>query len=196
MSANDNEAPQTLLNAPNLVTLSRVVFGVVAIFCLVSHDQGLMIAGVALMALAELTDFLDGYVARLTRQVTDMGKVLDPMADSMYRLMIFGAFVQAGWMGAWLLAVFVVRDIGVSYARMIAMQNGRPVSARFSGKLKAVVQGIAQIYVAAVMALHLDNLAPLCAPLLYIAAAVTFYSLVDYVMALTGRPSSSKLAKR
>ena len=184
------------LNAPNIVTLSRVVLGAVAIFCLTSHDPTLLVLAVVLMVLAEFTDFLDGYVARLTRSVTDVGKVLDPMADSMYRLMIFAAFVQVGWMGAWLLAVFVVRDIGVSYARLVALQSGRTVSSRFSGKAKAIAQGVVQIYVATVAAFSLDSLQPLCTPFLLIAAAVTVYSLVDYVLAMTGHTKPSMLTRR
>lgn len=197
MTTDDSKSPTgNWLNAPNLVTLSRVVLGFAAIFCITSLDQGLIVIGVMLMVAAEVTDFLDGYVARLTRSVSSIGKVLDPMADSMYRLMIFGAFVEAAWMHAWLLAVFVIRDIGVSYARMIAMQRHRPVSARFSGKLKALVQGAAQIFVASVMAFDLDILQSFCTPFLYIAAVVTIYSLVDYVVAMTGRSSFSPPAQR
>lgn len=170
------------LNWPNALTLSRVLIGVLCLAPLSSPPW--LALGFALMVVAELTDFLDGLVARATGAVTDAGKILDPMADSMYRLIIFAAFVQNGWMPAWMMAVFVIRDVGVAYCRIIAMSRGKPVSARFSGKAKAVVQAAAQLFAVGVAAFQLDFLRSYSEPLLYLAAAVTAYSLLDYASAM------------
>jgi phosphatidylglycerophosphate synthase len=87
-------------------------------------------------------------------------------------------------MPAWLMAVFLVRDVGVSYCRIIATSRNQPVAARFSGKAKAVVQGVAQLFVVGVAAFQLTALQTLASPLLYLAAAVTAFSLFDYAAAM------------
>jgi CDP-diacylglycerol--glycerol-3-phosphate 3-phosphatidyltransferase len=178
------------LNWPNALTLSRVVIGAVCLAPLTNASPGALTIAFGLMIVAELTDFLDGMVARATGAVTEAGQILDPMADSMYRLIIFAAFVQNGWMGAWLMAVFLVRDVGVAYCRIIATSRNKPVSARFSGKAKAVVQGAAQLFVVGVAAFQLDALRPFTSPALYLAAAVTAYSLFDYATAMLAKPKA------
>jgi len=172
------------LNWPNTLTLSRVVLGALCLIPLTLGGERALALAFALMVAAELTDFLDGFVARLTGAVSEAGKILDPMADSMYRLMIFAGFVQNGWMAAWLLAIFIVRDIGVAYTRIIASRQGVSVASRFSGKAKAVAQGAAQVFVVGVLAFDLTALAPASQPLLLLAAAVTLYSLIDYVLGM------------
>jgi phosphatidylglycerophosphate synthase len=62
-------------------------------------------------------------LSRVTGSVSELGKILDPMADSMYRLMVFAAFTQVGWMPAWMLAIFIVRDVGVAYIRNMALRG-------------------------------------------------------------------------
>jgi CDP-diacylglycerol--glycerol-3-phosphate 3-phosphatidyltransferase len=184
------------LNWPNGLTLSRVVFGLACLAPLASGERALIVLAFILMLAAELTDFLDGYVARLTNTVTPAGKILDPMADSMYRLTIFAAFVQNAWMPAWMFCVFIIRDVGVAYCRVVAQERGIPVASRFSGKAKAVVQGAAQLFVVGVMAFGLDGLAPWRQAVLGLAAAVTLYSLVDYAMAMVSPAAAPKAGAR
>ncbi|MEJ0023094.1 MAG: CDP-alcohol phosphatidyltransferase family protein [Alphaproteobacteria bacterium] len=121
-------------NLPNALTLSRVAIGAVCLAPLATNTPASLTIAFALMIAAELTDFLDGLVARATGAVTDAGKILDPMADSMYRLIIFAAFVQNAWAPAWLLAVFIVRDIGVAYCRIIAMSRNQPGESSCPGR--------------------------------------------------------------
>lgn len=181
------------LNAPNILTLSRVVLGFLCLAPLTAMTRDGFIIAIALMVLAELTDLFDGMVARATNSVTDSGKILDPMADSIYRLTIFSAFVQNDWMPAWLLCVFILRDVSVAYVRIGAVQKGVTPASRMSGKIKAVAQGVAQILVVAVFAFSLDNMTPFVPLLLYAAAAVTLYSLVDYALGmLKSGPSATK----
>lgn len=173
-------APAGWLNWPNALTLSRVGLGALCLIPLASDAEGALLLAFALMVAAELTDFLDGFVARLTNSVSEAGKILDPMADSMYRLMIFAAFVENNWMPAWMLAIFIVRDVGVAYTRIIASRHGGSVASRFSGKAKAVAQGAAQLWVVGALAFGVAALQSFSQTLLLIAAAVTLYSLVDY----------------
>lgn len=177
-------AKSNWLNLPNALTLSRVALGAVALAPLTADKTALLPIVFAFMLAAELTDFLDGWAARATGQVSEAGKILDPMADSMYRLMIFAGFVELGWMPAWMLVIFILRDVGVAYTRIFASRSGRPVASRFSGKAKAVAQAAAQLFAVGVPAFGLIDLQPYVWPLLLLAAAVTLYSFADYVFGM------------
>lgn len=178
--SNTSPAAEPWLNLPNMVTLSRIFLGLLCLVPLAATSRETLLIAFAIMVLAELTDLFDGMIARARNAVTATGKILDPMADSIYRLTIFAAFVQNGWMPAWLLCVFIIRDVSVAYIRIVGVQSGVSPAARFSGKAKAVVQAAAQLGVVAAFAFGLDSASTLVPLLLYVAAAVTFYSLFDY----------------
>lgn len=97
-----------------------------------------------LLVLSELSDFLDGYLARKYNTVTELGKILDPMADSITRLTILLTFTQ-GFVRLPLLLVFVFiyRDTMISTLRTLCALKGVALAARTSGKIKAILQGLA-----------------------------------------------------
>lgn len=138
------------------------------------------------MAIAEITDLLDGHIARKYNMTSPVGKIIDPLADSLYRAIVFLAFLDAGWMPLWMVAIIISRDILVSYLRIFAQQNGITMAARLSGKIKAVVQGVAQMGTIAIVALF--NPAPdaevfnVTYLLLLVATTVTAWSAVDYLL--------------
>jgi len=168
----------------NLVTASRAPLGIAIALLLQNPTKSNIILCIVLAIVAESTDFLDGTIARATNSVSAIGKALDPLCDSLYRVSVFIGFTIAGWMALPLLFIFVFRDIIVAYSRIFAAQNNKDVAARVSGKIKAVFQGVAQIGVLAYAALNIEkmdvatNIVP--QGLLYAAAAITFYSLIDY----------------
>lgn len=164
--------------APNLLTLLRVVLGFGIYYLLATHSPLLWVV-LVLAIFSEISDVLDGALARKMGLSSGLGQALDPLCDSLYRLTVFLAFAAAGWMPLWLVFPFLFRDIIVSYARIMAASRGASIGARLSGKIKAVVQGAAQIGVVASHMLGLtDNLS---LALIGIAAAMTLYSLYDYV---------------
>lgn len=167
---------------PNVVTMLRVVFGF-AIYGLLATGSSLLwpTLGIVLVLaiLSELSDVLDGALARKLGQASGLGQALDPLCDSLYRLTVFMAFAAAGWMPLWLVFPFLFRDIIVSYARIMAASRGVSIGARLSGKIKAVVQGVVQI---GVILAHMFGLADTVSlALIALAAAMTLYSLIDYV---------------
>lgn len=175
-----SRAAESWLNLPNLVTLSRIGLGLICLIPLAALSREALAIALAIMVLAELTDLFDGMIARARNAVTGIGKILDPMADSIYRLTIFAAFVQNGWMPAWLLCIFIIRDVSVAYIRIIGVQSGVSPASRWSGKVKAVAQAAAQLGVVGSFAFGLDSAGVVVPMLLYAAAAVTLYSLFDY----------------
>lgn len=176
------------LTLPNAISLMRAGLALPAVALLVHGSAWALWVALIVMALAEASDALDGVVARRRGEVSRAGMVLDPMADSLYRLPVFAAFLANQWMPVWILLLMIWRDVGVAYLRIIAEQNGGTLASRPSGKWKAVAQAAAQL---ATVAAYAGWGAPLpeqiafaVFALLAAATAVTAYSLADYAAAV------------
>ncbi len=173
-------------------TGSRVLLagGFVAVLTTASAGSAGAWAAVGLLAIIEITDFLDGTLARRLGATSRFGELFDPYCDSVARLIVFFTLASAGLAPLWLPAVMAIRDVSVAYVRILCMHTGRKVAARFSGKLKAIVQGTGAIVFATTLAWPaMDALAgPLRPIFAAVIAAVTLWSAVDYLIgALTPR---------
>jgi len=179
-----------------ILTFGRLVlaagFAVVLALAVAGGGAVSNLAAAVLIALAvseELTDAFDGWAARRFGTVTRLGGILDPLADSLARLTVYFAMALAGWITIAVPLVMSGRDIIVAYTRVANAAAGQATSARFSGKLKAIIQGggiVAVILLA--WAASSGAVAPdLCAALRAAAAgiliAVTLWSLADYLYA-------------
>lgn len=101
-----------------------------------------------LLILSEFSDLIDGFLARSRNQVTDLGKVLDPMADSITRISLFLTFTQGiVQLPLLLVLVFLYRDFFISTLRTLCALRGLALAARFSGKLKAVIQACVAFFI-------------------------------------------------
>lgn len=143
-----------------------------------------------LLCVSELSDAFDGYLARKYNQVTDFGKILDPMADSIARLSYFLTFTaEPVKLPLALIFIFVYRDSVVSTLRTICALKGFALAARTSGKIKAGIQAFAALSVLILMIPHSlgylssDNLQAFSTWIVGIAGLYTAYSGVDYVYA-------------
>ncbi|MFP4028612.1 MAG: CDP-alcohol phosphatidyltransferase family protein [Candidatus Brocadiia bacterium] len=135
------------MTVPNVLTICRLFLAPVFIAFFVINRPWAAIVALVVAVLFEITDLLDGYIARHFDQVSSLGKLIDPLADSVARFSVFLAFVTeesvAGDPWPVLLVAFIFyRDAIVAYMRTFAASTGVVMAARFSGKLKAVVQGI------------------------------------------------------
>ena len=90
----------------------------------------------AIFALASATDWLDGYIARKYKQVSDFGKFLDPLADKLLTIACMCMLCEWGMMPAWALMVVLTREFAVTGLRLVAVQNGTVIAAGWSGKVK------------------------------------------------------------
>ena len=139
------------MNLANTLTLLRLF--VSPVFYLIYSKYGWFGLGfspacyllIALLALAEFSDFIDGYIARKWGQVTDFGKLFDPMADSIMHTCVYLTFtlppigLPIGY-----IFIFLYRDFLISALRTICALKGTALAARMSGKIKtALVAGAA-----------------------------------------------------
>ena len=141
------------MNLPNKLTMLRVImvpfFMAFAALCKYGTPQfsaayGL-IAGV-LFAVASVTDFLDGYLARKYHLVTDFGKFMDPLADKCLTTAAIIYMVVDGVCSPIGLAVIMFREFAVAGVRMIAAESGTVIAANIWGKVKTVLQMLTIIF--------------------------------------------------
>lgn len=174
-------------NVAMILTGLRLVLSPVFVFLfLLDNFHGaLLCLGIAVIS--ELTDLFDGIVARRRNEVTDFGKILDPLADSISRLTIFICFIHGGQAPIYLVVFILYRDSMVATIRTVCAYRGVVVSARRSGKLKAVVQATAILVILflRVLAYRFPETAGLFLRLdhglIWIVTAVTVLSAVDYL---------------
>ncbi len=176
------------MKVPNILTLSRLCLAPAFLWAFLSAAPAGRWWALALALFFEATDLVDGYLARRLQQTSTLGKVLDPLADSVSRFTIFLAFLVRGYASVWAIACIFWRDSIVSTVRILAASQGVIVSARASGKLKAIVQGASIAAILGMTCLHdalgmpeADVLAR-SNELMWFVAAVTGLSLVDYLV--------------
>ena len=128
------------LNLPNLITISRLLLAFV-LFALIDAGSWWLLSAVIFLV-AATTDFLDGYLARAYGMVTVLGRILDPFVD---KIIVCGAFIfllsepDCG-ITAWMTFLVIAREMFVTSLRSVLEQQGQDFSAKWSGKLKMVVQ--------------------------------------------------------
>jgi CDP-diacylglycerol--glycerol-3-phosphate 3-phosphatidyltransferase len=98
--------------------------------------------GIFVLVAMELTDLLDGFVARRFGVVTEWGAALDPYMDSFSRLVVYWTLACAELVLPLVPLVMALRDVTVAYCRIFLARAGHTVAANWSGKIKAVVQGV------------------------------------------------------
>ena len=133
-------------NLPNAITVVRIAAAPLLFWMLLADggdDGWLRWAAAAVFILAIATDGIDGHIAWSRGLVTDLGKILDPIAD---KLLTSGALVCLSILGElpwWVTAIIVVREVGITIWRLVELRRGNVVPASSGGKLKTVVQSIA-----------------------------------------------------
>lgn len=143
------------LNLPNLITVARILACPVIFVLALSPRASHLLAAFVLFVAAALSDLWDGYLARKHGLVTDMGKLLDPLADKLLLVATFIPFYLVShrpeelaplpWWGPlplWVLLVIFGREVAVTVFRSWAARRGSVISAGPSGKVKAFVQNI------------------------------------------------------
>lgn len=101
---------------------------------------------IPLIIFAEFTDFLDGYFARKNDQVSDFGKLFDPFADVLLHLTVFFCYTLSGYVTPFILLLFVYREFGMLFVRLLAAKKGVAIGARKGGKFKTVIYVVAGFF--------------------------------------------------
>jgi CDP-diacylglycerol--glycerol-3-phosphate 3-phosphatidyltransferase len=129
-----------LLNAPNLLTLGRCALVPIFLVLLDYENRRNSFLAAALYSLAALSDWLDGWLARVSGKVTTLGKFLDPLADKVIVLSALVMLVKLGRTPVWIVVIIVAREFLISGLRTISASEGLVISASQGGKWKTSLQ--------------------------------------------------------
>ncbi|EPH98426.1 CDP-diacylglycerol-glycerol-3-phosphate 3-phosphatidyltransferase [Enterococcus sp. DIV0213j] len=138
------------------------------------------LVGAVIFAVASITDWLDGKIARSRGLVTNFGKFADPLADKMLVMTAFIMLVDQGKAPGWVIAIIVCRELAVTGLRLLLVEHGEVMAAAWPGKVKTATQMLAIILLLInnipfnLMGLPLDQI------MLYACLIFTIYSGIDY----------------
>ena len=167
------------INVPNILTVLRIMLVPVVVVALLGNTPRGDVLAAVVFALASLTDFVDGYLARARDSETTFGKLMDPLADKLLIVASLIALVSLHRLDAWVAMVIIARELAVTMLRIGAGASGAVIGASWLGKLKTAVQIVTVLAVIAVPG------QPLWLSLLiYAMVAVTVISGLDYFFGL------------
>jgi CDP-diacylglycerol---glycerol-3-phosphate 3-phosphatidyltransferase len=138
------DGPVSTWSVPNLISIVRIVLVPVFVVLLLAGADGgaLRWAATVLFVVAISTDALDGHLARSRNLITDLGKILDPIADKALTgaaLVVLSVLTELPW---WVTVPILVREVGITVYRF-AVLSKRVIPASKGGKLKTVLQSVA-----------------------------------------------------
>ena len=118
----------SLRQLPNAICVARILLVVPIAWCVVEER---LTAALGLCALAAFSDALDGFLAKRYGWASELGKVLDPLADKLLLVTLFVTLAMVGWVPGWLAAVAVGRDVviglgALAYRAWFGAIDGRP----------------------------------------------------------------------
>jgi CDP-diacylglycerol---glycerol-3-phosphate 3-phosphatidyltransferase len=167
------------LNLPNVLTMLRIMLVPVVVVALLGNTPAGDVLAAVVFALASLTDFVDGRLARARGSITTFGKLMDPLADKLLIIAALLSLVSLGRLEAWVAMVIITRELAVTVLRLGATQSGIVIAASMFGKVKTCMQ------IAAILALIAVQGEPLWVSLLlYATVLVTVLSGLDYFFGL------------
>ena len=183
-------------NVANAVTMARIAlvpFFAAALLAEGGESVGWRLTATGIFLLAAVTDRLDGYLARRDNLVTDLGKLLDPIAD---KLLIGTGLVGLSILGDlpwWVTVVILVRELGITAMRFLVLRYAVMPASR-GGKLKTVLQVVA----IALLLLPLDHLPAVVGVIAMVtmgaAVVVTLVTGADYVRQAVGLRHAARTA--
>jgi len=183
----------TLPNLPNALTLSRIFLVPLLVVVLLTRTDRWELIGAGIFAVAAMTDWLDGYLARRRHQVTTLGIMLDPVADKLLVSAAFISLVQMDLVPAWMVVVIVGREFAVMGLRMVAVEQGVTIPASPLGKGKMATQ-VAAILFLILGEKFLDGWMVLANAALWLTVILALVSGLDYFLRFYTRVSSSRPA--
>lgn len=135
------------MNLPNKLSLLRVALIPVMVALMLPQTLVCDLLAAAVFAVAALTDYFDGHIARSRHLITDFGKFIDPVADKLLNLSAMMMLVQRGTLPGWVVVLILARELAVDGLRMVAVGQGRVIAAGKLGKIKTASQMVMLLFV-------------------------------------------------
>lgn len=192
---------KVVLSLPNWITLLRVALIPLFVILLIDPSEQMLQWAVYIFVFAAVTDYLDGFVARMLRTVSDFGKLLDPLAD---KILVLSALImltalktdQFGepWVPGWMVVLVVARDVWITGLRGVAAEQGSIVAASGLAKVKSLLQMVSVVFLLLHdKILHLGIVSLSCQiiglNLLFISLVFSYWSAFQYTVMIFGHQS-------
>ena len=171
------------MNLPNILTVFRVLLAPFMVWIIINpqfftkngfHESWVAYFAGLIFVIASVTDFFDGFIAREWNQSSELGGILDPLADKMLIVGAFLALLTIGKISIWAVYIILIRELFISGLRITAISKGIDVSASWSGKVKTVTQMFAIGF------LLMDWI--FATELLWLSVFFTVYSGIEYIV--------------
>lgn len=166
------------LNVPTILTFSRIIL--IPFFILITPTSPIL--GVTIFLIASLTDFLDGYLARRSGQITKFGIILDPIADKFLVISALILLVDMVRISAWIAIVIIVREFMVTAIRVVALSMDIVIPAEAGGKWKTATQMTSIVLLLLPYSLGFIDLYDIGLVLMYIAVVLAVVTGVNYTI--------------
>ncbi|MBU1367075.1 MAG: CDP-diacylglycerol--glycerol-3-phosphate 3-phosphatidyltransferase [Candidatus Omnitrophica bacterium] len=178
------------MNIANKLTFLRIILAFVCMGFILKNTFISLLFAFVIFILASLTDFLDGFLARKKELVSDLGKLLDPIADKMLVLGVFLAFLELGIINVWMVIAIMIREFIITSLRLYSLRKKVILEAKRPGKHKTFSQitGIVIIFIALIISkkfpqskfsiVFQDRFLPL---IMWYIVIITIYSGIHYL---------------
>ena len=160
----------------NLITYTRMILSLPILWLMYTEHYN---SALVVFIIAALTDWLDGFVARRTNSVSEVGKVMDQIADKILIDAIFIVALDLDWIPSWIVISVVWRDILIGAVRILAAKKGDVLAANIFGKLKTVFQ---MALVIILLSRNLFFFPVLNTSMVWIVFALTVLSALIYIV--------------
>jgi len=128
------------MNLPNKLTVSRFILTAAFLIVFFTAWRYHETVALVLFCVASLTDYFDGMIARRDKLITNFGILMDPLADKILVCSAFIAFVDRGWIPAWMAVIVVARELAITGLRLVAASKNLVLAAERFGKHKTISQ--------------------------------------------------------
>jgi|GEM_PF-540115 len=128
------------MNVPNTLTVIRILVAITVPFYVINGSLEVRLIAGIICTVAVLTDWLDGWYARKYNAVTNIGKILDPIADKVFVITCLSVLAYVGVISIWWVVPIILREIIVTVYRFIFIEKGKIIAAVKSGKIKTAMQ--------------------------------------------------------
>lgn len=176
------------MNLPNKLTVLRMILTPIYLAAMLIEFRYHYIVALVIFAVASITDFLDGKIARKNNLVTTFGKLCDPVADKMLTTAALLAFMQLGLCNIWVVMIILTREFLVTSFRLVSSAQGVVIPAGILGKIKTVCQMVFSIiimlglFAGEFVSYDFETFSLISNVLLWITAVLTVVSGIKYIV--------------
>lgn len=181
------------MSIPNIISIIRILL--VPVFCVMYFTPGMKTASLIILIASGLSDLVDGYIARKFNQITDLGKVLDPIADKLFHMSTIACLCIDGVVGYWLLLIVVAKELFMICGGVILYKKTKAVIAsKWYGKLSSSL--FFSAFVLSFVPVENTAYTIFISCLFAVAVLISFYAMVNYVAKAVSINNARKKAEK